>query len=370
MKVITNLIVILLVIVFASCKKEEVSISINNQPLEFTIKDSIQHDVILTKDKLYAINVLQKGVDVEVLLYTGKNELIEQMDSPNGTSGIEKIYFYCENTEKYTIQIRKFPNEDNTKEGIYSIAVNELPTGTNVTLKKAEYLEDFQIFRQIFENANSGLYRYHSKEEVDSVFTLNKQKIGDKTSFREFYGFIWDVIDYTASCHNHLDYPENLKILLNRKKVFFPLPLKYIENKLYSNLDYKGISVGSEIININGLNAEEFVSKVSKFRSIDGFSTAAKRAFIQKTVLPMDIYKAFGEQDEFIIEYKNNNEFKSSKIESVTYGTFLKNQGKRHSKTFDEKMTKDYQYDLIDSLNVGILTVKSFNVGGKGDGLL
>lgn len=38
-------------------------------------------------------------------------------------------------------------------------------------------IKDYDIFCNIFEKANAGLYKYHSKKEIDSVFAANRNLI-------------------------------------------------------------------------------------------------------------------------------------------------------------------------------------------------
>ncbi|WBX77985.1 S41 family peptidase [Tenacibaculum ovolyticum] len=365
----TILCILSLVIFFYSCDSKKNRLSINAAPQEFHIlkTDTVAYSVKLIKDKFYSFNIDQKGIDLVVYLVNSKNEIVKEKDSPNGRNGAEQFYFYCENQDEYQLQIKPLNENENSKEGKYSVAISEVSTETEISLSEPQYLEDFKIFRGIFEKANSGLYRYHSKKEVDSVFSINKSKIGGKTTYLEFQNLIWNVIDYTGSCHNNLRFPKYLKTLLFRKDIFFPVPLKFLDKKLYSNCNYKGIPSGAEIISVNKIAATQFANKISRFRSTDGFNETSKFNFIQTNLAPFYIYKAYGEQDEFVIEYKYDTNVKSVTVKGVNYATYKDNYNKRYSKKYEEKIQDDYHYEYIDSLDVGLLSVKSFAVGQKGN---
>ncbi len=245
------------------------------------------------------------------------------------------------------------PNEKNTK--------NE-----KKVLTKKEMIEDYNTFQSIYKNANSGLYKYHTKLEIDSVFRVNEQLITEGLSYREFYSVIWNVIDYTGSCHNTLRYPYALDEELNKQNIFFPLPLKYINGKLYSNSKAKGISVGSEILSVNTISGAEFSKRVSRYVSTDGFNMTGKYASIENDWLPFYIYLVLGEQQEFIIKYldKKTSQIKESKVKSVTYTKFYKNYQNRFSKPYDTRKEEDYTYKYVDSIKTGIIEVNTFNIGG------
>src|SRR5690554_3825971 len=238
----------------------------------------------------------------------------------------------------------------------------------NYSLSKQEMLKDFDVFESIYRKANSGLYKYRSKSEIDSVFKKNRVKIDNYISYREFYNILWNVIDFTGSCHNGLTYPDSLDNNLNKQKNFFPIPLKYIENKIYTNLEYRGIPVGSEITSINNINTAELATSIGKYVSTDGFNKTGKYTKIETDWLPFYIYLTMGKQNQFEIEYKTKNSDipKKSTITSVSYSDFYTNYKNRYSKEFEDKINGNYSYTFLDSINTGLLKVHSFGMGGSG----
>lgn len=234
-------------------------------------------------------------------------------------------------------------------------------------LSETEMIGDYEIFQSIFEQANPGLYEYRSKQEVDSIFEVNRRKINAKTSYREFYNIIWGVIDFTGSCHNKLTFPDSVDIPLSRQKIFFPIPLKYIDNKLYTNHEYAGIPVGSEIVSVNEIDAQNFSALISSYVSTDGYNKTGKYANIGTDWLAFYIYLAIGGQDAFELKYKTEksgpNEIITS-IESVTYAGFYLNFRNRFSRPYEEQKDVEYSYQLLDSINTGLLAVHTFGMGG------
>jgi len=232
------------------------------------------------------------------------------------------------------------------------------------TFQEAQLQEDFQLFRSIYEKANAGLYKYHSKREIDSVFQSNARLIHRDLTHRGFYNILWNVIDYTGSCHNDLSYPDSLDRELNRKKIFFPLPLKSIENKLYTNSKEGTLPLGSEVITINSIEAAEFARRVSRYVSTDGHNTTGKYANLATDWLPFYIYLAYGEQEEYHIKYKYAGTVKDTVLSSVTYMDFIKTYKQRHSRTYEERKKEEYTFQYVDSVATGILTVSTFAMGG------
>ena len=245
-------------------------------------------------------------------------------------------------------------------------------TDTKQTLKEDSFIskealvKDYEIFQSIFESANSGLYKYHNKLAVDSVFASNKSLITENTSYREFYNILWNVIDYTGSCHNVLELPDSLDEIVSNQKIFFPLPLKCLNKTVYSNIEHHTIPAGSEIVAINGIPHSTFLDMISKYVSTDGSNQTGKYANIETDWLPFYVYLAMGRQDKFEITFRtvDSKDPKKTVIESATYSDFYDNYDKRHSKDYENRNEHDYSYKAIDSINTGLLTVQTFALGG------
>src|SRR5690554_719484 len=195
------------------------------------------------------------------------------------------------------------------------------------SLSKQEMLQDFETFEAIYQKTNAGLYAYRSKHQIDSVFSENKAKITDSLSYREFYNLLWNVIDFTGSCHNQLEFSNSLFDSLSQEKIFFPIPLKFIEEKIFTDLTYESIPLGSEIISINNLETKEFLAQISRYKSTDGYNKSGKHKWIETDYLPSYIYYALGKQEEYTVEYKqyNSKEINKTPVKSTTYSDLYKN---------------------------------------------
>lgn len=234
---------------------------------------------------------------------------------------------------------------------------------TSAQLKKQDLLNDFDTFHKIFEAANAGLYKHRSKEQVDSVFNANRNLIVDNTSYREFYNYVWNVIDFTGSSHNQLAFPDSLDKAISARYIFFPIPLKYIDNKLYTNKAFEKIPLGSEIISVNGIDATTFTKNISKYLSTDGFNISGKYAFLETDWLPFFIYLAYGEQSSFKIKYKTNASVRTIVIDPVNYKTAVNNYKSRYIPISQKLNKDDYSYRVLNA-NTALLTVNTFSLGG------
>lgn len=232
-------------------------------------------------------------------------------------------------------------------------------------LSKAALLKDYDTFRSIYESANAGLYKYRTKAAVDSLFDLQRTCIKEGLTHRDFFKILWEVIDFTGSSHNELGYPARLDKRLSKRAIFFPIPLIYIEGKLYTNKTVEEVPLGSEIQTINGVEAQNLIDQLTLYNtSTDGFNKSGKYAFINTDWLAFHLYLVLGAQAEFeVLAALPGQSTKSTKIAAVKYHDFALNFHFRHSKQLEEQLASTYKYTRLDSLSAAKLDVHSFVIG-------
>lgn len=239
-----------------------------------------------------------------------------------------------------------------------------LTFGAHTQIGQRQLLKDYDLFRRIYEKANAGLYKYHSREAIDSVFLVNRKRIQSNTSYREFYSILWNVIDFTGSCHNDLTYPDSLIYKLQSQKIFFPLPLKFLTDKLYSNYTYEGITLGSEILSINGIDAKTVANEVSRFLSTDGSNTTGKYAFLETKALFFNFYLAYGPQTAYVVIYKDSSGIYQTTLQATDYKSAVENYKRRFIPDYEKKNKLPYTFHYTDDPGKGLLTVNTFSMGG------
>jgi hypothetical protein len=202
--------------------------------------------------------------------------------------------------------------------------------------EKSKLIEDFQFFSKVRELTNSGLYKYRSKSEIDSIFNWGSSQITDSTSLLDFFQIINVITDFEGSCHNNTQLPEKVIETMKKEIVFFPLPVKIIEGKLLVNTSYGQILLGSELTRINGVPVNTIIERLDKYYTTDGFSMEGKR-FRLDSRFSLNYRYEFGPQKEFIVEYvePNTDRFSKATLNAVSFNDFSMAYSKRHSLQFD-----------------------------------
>ena len=232
--------------------------------------------------------------------------------------------------------------------------------------------QDFEIFKQISKDANSGLYKYRTKQQIDSIYYWGNLQIEKLTTYRDFYNLICTISDFEGSVHNNISLPkkyaENLK---NEKFGYFPFPLKWIEGKWLVNIDDKEIPVGAEIISINSVPISEIIPNLYKYYSTDGLNITGKRIGL-RTNFSKYYRLHYGLTKTFKVSYLNPTSklLETKIIESVGNKKYYENFNKIHSLPLDKyyyydlKENQKYNYNPLDSIT-GILTIHTFDMGNE-----
>jgi hypothetical protein len=226
-------------------------------------------------------------------------------------------------------------------------------------LTNKQVLEDYKILKNVLTKGHPNLYEYTCKSEWDSLFTdFEENKITPIYNNNDFYKSITELTNYVRDGHLIVMRPQ-----LDSIPNLFPLWLKIINKKLYTDSDDFDIPIGSEIVSIDGVNAMEIRDRLMKYAPSDGFNETKKDRQIEMEFGILHFYE-FGSKSAYQVEYKTpSNEFMINIIESQPFESIGKRFTKRNSilarKTLSEK--GPYLY-FIDSLNTAVLTLNTFNL--------
>jgi len=160
--------------------------------------------------------------------------------------------------------------------------------------------KDLTIFREIREKANSGLYKYRTKQQIDSIYSWAFSQIKEPKELIEFYKIILQITDFEGSLHNDTTLPDDFEKKYSSGNVFFPYPIKLIENRLVLNFENSEIPLGSQIFSINGIETQKLLASLYKYYTTDGYNITGN---ISKW--NMDLKKVFWLNIRFPIKLKN-----------------------------------------------------------------
>ena len=226
-------------------------------------------------------------------------------------------------------------------------------------LSKEQVVEDYKILKNILIKGHPGFYEYTSKTQWDSLFTnFEKEKLKTNQSQNNFYKSITELTDYVRDGHLIVMRPQ-----LDLIPKLFPLLLKIINEKLYTDTDDFGVPVGSEIVSIDGIDGTELRKRLLKYAPSDGFNTTKKDRQVEREFGILHFYE-FGAKTMYQVEYKTpSNKLIKKNIESQPFESIGKRFAKRNSYFAKNTLGKKEPFlYFIDSLNTAVLTINTFNL--------
>ena len=232
--------------------------------------------------------------------------------------------------------------------------------------------QDFEIFKQISKEANSGLYKYRTKQQIDSIYNWGNFQIEKLVSYRDFYNLICTISNFEGSLHNDVSLPKRYAVnVKNEAFGYFPYPIKWIDGKWLVNIENKEIPLGAEIVEINGTKIEKIIPELYKYYSTDGNNLTGKRIGLMTSF--SKFYRLhFGLTKSFKVIYLNpiTKSLDTKVVESIGNKAYFENFNKIHSMPLDVfrfanlKENQKYHYKPLDSLT-GMLSIHSFAMGNE-----
>lgn len=231
--------------------------------------------------------------------------------------------------------------------------------------------QDLEVFKEIRLQANSGLYKYRTKEQIDSIYNWAEEEIEKSSTYLDFYNIICQLTDFEGSLHNDTNIPKKyLNNLRKEKSGYFPYPIKWIDGKWRINYENGEIPLGAEIISINNIPISEIIKNLYKYYTTDGQNITGKRIGIRAQFAKYYRFN-YGRTESFFVVFKTtDSQEKSKTLKSVSYKEYYQHFNNRYSKPFDQiyyadlKENQKYKYEKIDS-STGILTIYTFSMGNE-----
>ncbi len=175
-------IIFLSLVVFGqNTPNDETCKSLDDQPIERQMSGAETHcyRIDLQKGQFLQVKVEQKGLDVALKFYDSKNELITEIDSPNGTKGFEVLPLVASETGVYKLEISS--SEVDTPKGDYVILRDALRIATEQDRQK---FEAQQAFAQ-GKNSTSPPDALKLFQKAAELFQKVNDKKGSADSFTE-----------------------------------------------------------------------------------------------------------------------------------------------------------------------------------------
>jgi len=185
---------------------------------------------------------------------------------------------------------------------------------------KSEVLSDLKFLRESLTDAHYDLFAYTSESEFDAVYQEVKGLI-DEDSFNllETTSIFQRLISAINIGHTGIDFPVQSYLKYGEAGgTLFPLEIAFeygkpLVRKNFSNNN--SITIGSEILSINGASLAAILSKI--YPLISAERTYLKNAKIELFSFPRYYWQAFGKEDNFEVKIRSNGKVEKYSLDAV-----------------------------------------------------
>ncbi|MCW1962486.1 S41 family peptidase [Chryseobacterium viscerum] len=290
------------------------------------------------------ISVQSADANLGIALFMDGKKVKEQDDS-RGIKSVERFYFTPEKGKKYELKIWAKSYTEKSKTAKVSITESKNVPVINGQFTTDQFVEDLRTFRSIREKANSGLYVYRTKKQIDSIYQQAEEEARNSKNIFDFYKVIAKVTGFEGSCHNYTDLPNHASYYLTQKPEYLPITLKNIDGRLLQDSKDNVLPLGAEILSINGVPAKEMISRFSQYYFSDGYSIPYKETTGFERGMLDKFYIEFGTHKNYVINYKWSGIVKEISLPGISLENFKKLQDSRYSLAFDKKLLSE-KYSL------------------------
>jgi Peptidase family S41 len=165
------------------------------------------------------------------------------------------------------------PGSPSDHSGVSRVALAQAVDATDEEFEPEKLRADFRIAREALEEGHSGIDRYTSKKELDSVFDEAEKSLSKPMSVLEFYRVLAPAVAAIKCGHTDVSLPDGFMKTDEFKSSILPLEVRVLEGEIYVWRDFSGAPVsfaGAEIRSINGVSAAKIVDKMLAAASGDG----------------------------------------------------------------------------------------------------
>lgn len=313
------------------------------------------------------ISVQSSDANIAVALFMEGKKIKEQDDS-RGIRSVERLFHAPEKGKKYELKLWARSYVEKSKPSKISITESKTVPVLNGQISSDQFVEDLRLFRSVREKANSGLYVYRSRKQVDSIYQKAEEEAASSKTIFDFYKVLAKVTDFEGSCHNYTDLPNHASYYLTQGDEYLPITLKNIDGRLLQDSKDNPIPLAAEIISINGISAKEMITRFSRYYFSDGYSMPYKEiAGFEKGMLDK-FYIEFGTYKQYVINYRWNGENRKVTLPGISLQNFKKLQESRHSLTLDKKLMAEKYSFTKEADQIYRLSVRGFDFAtGKED---
>lgn len=223
---------------------------------------------------------------------------------------------------------------------------------------------DLKYLKAKLENNHPSLYLYTSKSIIDKVFDSLENSISKPLTELEFYKHITIISSIIKDGHTIILPSVESTNTQGNTSNFLPYHFVILNNQLFLDMvctSDNSIPVGSEIITINNVQANDIIKKLSERQVRDG-NNLTYPIWILSNYFRQYYSFIFGHPANYAITYKINGQTNAASIKALPKDSIYFYRQKNYpNKTFSNLPNEGLKLKIENDKKYAILTIKDFH---------
>ena len=167
----------------------------------------------------------------------------------------------------------------------------------SLLLRATDLQSDAIILRKAYETLHPGLYRYNNKTQMDAAFAVLNQQLGHDETLREAFLAFSEFAAKVRCGHtqaNPFNQSKELAEILFKGATRVPFYFRWLDRRMIVTADFSEqhrFPAGTEIVSINGVSAQDILSRLMTIARADGANDSKRIA--QLAVIGDSEYETF-----------------------------------------------------------------------------
>lgn len=170
--------------------------------------------------------------------------------------------------------------------------------------------QDFNYLRKTLEDTHPGLYKHHTKAEMQHIFDSLYGLLNKPLPFFDFYRIIAYTIAAVKCEHTSCNpYKDDYNKRVNQWKLF-PMQLQFWNNKAYVIVNRTAdtsIHLGDEVLLINRFPVDSIKKMLYRYMPADGDMESSRERALSSFLFSIYYHLFIEQPDAFEITFKNTN---------------------------------------------------------------
>ncbi len=234
---------------------------------------------------------------------------------------------------------------------------------TGETIEPDKLIADFRLARQALEEGHSGIYRYTSKQELDSLFDRAEKSLIRPMNAVEFYRILAPMVAAVKCGHTGVGLPEEMQKANSTKALLLPLQIHVLAGRIYVVRDFSdgaATLAGREIRAINGVPAAKIVETMLATTSGDGDSQTCRISRMNGWTLARRLPALFGLHSPYEVTVWDAKENREARVNLEGKELPRLQEAARARFPQDQRGQKAGEFELKDDGKIAVMKINGF----------